>query len=35
MEALMFHPEKAFILEGKWKGKGRHITKIVSLLLLT
>ena len=29
MEALIFHPDKVFILEGKWKGKGKHITKIV------
>jgi len=34
MEALMFQPERHFILEGKWLGKGRHTTKIVPLSIL-
>ena len=29
MEALIFKPDNVFILEGKWQGKGKHITKIV------
>ena len=32
MEALIFNPDKLFILEGKWKGKGKHITKIVAFI---
>lgn len=29
MEALIYKPNNVFILEGKWEGKGKHITKLV------